>query len=282
MNAEEISRLNRAQDLAQDDRAKLNIEQQRYWQNFYARLNQEMEEAIRRSQDLAAGPSDNWPFDPWLDGDGGHVDWGSRPDALTHLDVELYWQELYGPLARPYEDVLARQGEELQRQVDHGLWDDRLASEQPASGSREWDGDMSWLDEWTQPPDFMPKYPDITPESQLNWQGLSAESMSSKERELYRSVLNADDVLAGRSINIEGRNMLTMDQWAKDNGISMKPGTPEAQRWQDVFDRGLFERTAAGNPVHFFAGGGWTAGEAAAAEAGAKLSGIKNIPFWPD
>lgn len=123
--------------------------------------------------------------------------------------------------------------------------------------------------------DFVPSWA-VTAESQAGWRRLTLSEFSPDEMRLVQSVLNAQEVIAGRSVNVKGRNMLVLDTWLDDNGIKW------SQRWQDVYNKALFERTSAGKPVNVMAGGGYTLGEVNAAEAGAQVSRIKNRPYWPD
>ena len=113
----------------------------------------------------------------------------------------------------------------------------------------------------------------VTAASQMGWQSIG--TLSAAEAKLVSAVTAAPQVLAGRSLNIAGRGMFTLDQYLIDNGIKW------TQRWQDVYNHALYMRTAGGQPVHVLAGGGYTAGEVVAAEAGAKKGGIANVPWWP-
>jgi hypothetical protein len=114
------------------------------------------------------------------------------------------------------------------------------------------------------------------PASQEGWKGIPVTKMTDDELKLVNDVMAAPDVVAGRSMNVKGRGMLVLDTWLDDNGIKW------SQRWQDVYNKALYLRTADGKPVKVLSGAGYTAGEANAAEAGAAASGIKNIPYWPD
>ena len=118
----------------------------------------------------------------------------------------------------------------------------------------------------------------VDPASQLGWKSTSVASLTDLELDLVRDVIKAPEVLAGRSINVRGRGMLVLDDWLKGRGVLW------TQRWQDVYNKSLYLRTASGSPVKVMAGAGYSAAEAAAAEEGAALSRIKNVnvPYWPD
>ena len=112
---------------------------------------------------------------------------------------------------------------------------------------------------------------------QDGWTRIDLSTLSSGERRLVDDVVNAPQVLVGRGINIEGQGYFTLDNWIvlKNNGVW-------DQRLQDVYNYALYLRTSGGTPVYVLAGRDYTAGEAAAAEAGAAKGGITNLPFWPD
>lgn len=121
---------------------------------------------------------------------------------------------------------------------------------------------------------------------QGNWRFVRLSESTIAELNLVDDVISADLVMAGRTaggkghlhaaIQESGKNALVLDNWLAARGLKW------SQRWQDVFNRALYERTANhSRPVHIMAGGPYTAGEVAAAEAGAGNSGITNIPFWP-
>ncbi len=129
-----------------------------------------------------------------------------------------------------------------------------------------------------------PPRPPVPP--QTGWRNVQLSHATPDELQLVDDVLNANDVLVGRTgangtgtayaaMNANGSTALVLDDWLKAKGL------PWSQRWQDVYNRALYERAAAGRPVQIMAGGPYTRGEAAAAEAGAKAGGITNIPFWP-
>ncbi len=111
--------------------------------------------------------------------------------------------------------------------------------------------------------------------SQYGWRRIPGTRLSSIESALVNDVVNAPRVLAGRSINIEGRGLFTLDNWMTIRNV------PWSQRLQDVYNYALLKRTSGGAPVNVLSGGGYSAGEAGAAEAGAAESGIRNIPYWP-
>lgn len=114
----------------------------------------------------------------------------------------------------------------------------------------------------------------ITLESQQGWKTLNPASLSEAELNLTKTVVNAENVVVGRSVNIKGMGTM-LDTWLSAKGIKW------SQRWQDVYNRALFERTSSGKPVNVLGGGGYTLGEVDATEAGAAKSGIHNQPFWP-
>jgi hypothetical protein len=121
---------------------------------------------------------------------------------------------------------------------------------------------------------FVPSWA-MDAKSQRAWLNLRLPGMTSHELSLVEDVMNAREVLAGRSINIRNQSMFTLDDWLTSRGIRW------SQRWQDVYNRALYLRTSTGRPVNVLAGGGYTAGEVEAAEAGARAGGIHNRPFWP-
>jgi hypothetical protein len=112
--------------------------------------------------------------------------------------------------------------------------------------------------------------------SQAGWRHINPATLTAAERALVKAVIDAPRVLVGRGINIEGRGFFTLDNWV---GLGKAKWT---QRLQDVYNYALYLRTRSGQPVHVLAGRKFTAGEAVAAEAGAAVSRIPNIPFWPD
>jgi hypothetical protein len=114
----------------------------------------------------------------------------------------------------------------------------------------------------------------VTEESQAAWASVKLSDLAPAESRLVSDVVNADQVILGRSINVKGRGLFVLDSWLEDQGIQW------SQRWQDVYNRALFARTSLGKPVNVIAGGGYTLGEVTAAETGARVSGIYNIPYW--
>jgi hypothetical protein len=115
----------------------------------------------------------------------------------------------------------------------------------------------------------------ITEGSQANWMRVRIDRLTPVESRLVNEVLNAPKVMIGRSVNIEGLGYYTLD-----NNILIK-GPKWTQRLQDVYNKALFIRTSSGLPVSVISGSGYTLGEVTAAEAGAALSGIRNVPAWP-
>jgi hypothetical protein len=116
----------------------------------------------------------------------------------------------------------------------------------------------------------------VTAESQAGWRGLRLGGASSQELALWEDVLKAQEIGLGRSVNVTGRGMFVLDPWLEARGIQW------TQRWQDVYNRALFDRLSiAGRPVNVMAGGGYTLGEVTAAEAGARSAGLLNRPYWP-
>jgi hypothetical protein len=112
--------------------------------------------------------------------------------------------------------------------------------------------------------------------SQDGWKNVDHQTFTPLETDLFNRVLTSDKVLAGRTTTIQGQGMFNLPQWLHENGLRW------SQRYQDVYNRGIYERTAAGVPVHVIGGGGFTQAEAQVAEMGAEASGINNIPFWPN
>lgn len=112
--------------------------------------------------------------------------------------------------------------------------------------------------------------------SQAGWRTTTVAGMSAEEVNLVRDVMGAPEVIVGRSSNVTGRGMLVLDEWLQARGIQW------TQRWQDVYNRALYLRTSSGVPVKVMAGAGYSAAEAAAAEEGAAVGKITNIPYWPD
>jgi len=123
--------------------------------------------------------------------------------------------------------------------------------------------------------------------AQTGWKNLG--KLSAKEQELIEQVVKSQTVVVGRTggnrtgtvyaaLSTEGKTATVLDEWLAANGFKW------SQRWQDVFNRALYERAKGGLPVSIISGGGFTAGEGAAAEAGAAAANprITNIPYWPD
>jgi hypothetical protein len=121
---------------------------------------------------------------------------------------------------------------------------------------------------------FVPSWA-VDPAAQEAWHGLRLGGLTPTEMDLVQDVLNAPDVLIGRSTNIRGQGGFVLDDWLA--AWNMKWG----QRWQDVYNRALYARTSIGIPARVLSGAGYTAGEVGAAEAGARAGGILNEPFWP-
>jgi hypothetical protein len=112
--------------------------------------------------------------------------------------------------------------------------------------------------------------------SQAGWRATAVAGMNAQEVNLISDVMGAPGVIVGRSSNVRARGMLVLDEWLESNGIQW------TQRWQDVYNKALYLRTSSGAPVNVMAGAGYSAVEAAAAEEGAAVGKIKNIPYWPD
>jgi hypothetical protein len=112
--------------------------------------------------------------------------------------------------------------------------------------------------------------------SQGGWESVRVADMTPAELDLVQDVMAAPEVIVGRSINVRGRGPLTLDEWLVSKNIQW------TQRWQDVYNHSLYLRTSTGSPVNVMPGAGYSAGEAAAAERGATVSGVSNVPYWPD
>jgi hypothetical protein len=124
-------------------------------------------------------------------------------------------------------------------------------------------------------PAFVPSWV-VELSTQLGWKSIKLAKMTDTELSLLIDVMEAPEVIVGRSVNVQGRGMLVLDDWLSSRTIAW------TQRWQDVYNKSLYMRTASGMPVDVMAGAGYSAAEAAAAEEGAALAGIKNRPYWPD
>ncbi len=111
---------------------------------------------------------------------------------------------------------------------------------------------------------------------QSSWKSINTSDLTPDEAKLFQAVQNAEEVLVGRGINIQQQGMFTFDDWINANGITWN------QRWQDVYNKAIYERAAAGKPTNVMSGRDYTLGEAEAVEAGAKQSGVVNKPYWPD
>jgi hypothetical protein len=121
---------------------------------------------------------------------------------------------------------------------------------------------------------------------QDGWKKVRRASASHEEVELWDEVVGAERVAIGRTkdgtghlyaaLRADGTDALVLDTWLWRRGIDW------TQRWQDVFNRAIYDRAALmRKPVHVMSGLDFTLGEVAAAEAGAEAGGITNIPFWP-
>ena len=105
----------------------------------------------------------------------------------------------------------------------------------------------------------------------------AGQGLSAVERTLVADVTNAPTVIAGRSVNVEAQGMFMLDDYLAVRNIAWTP------RIQEVYNHALFVRTSMGGSVSVMAGGGYTATEVMAAEAGATMAGSKitNAPYWP-
>ncbi|HEY5970692.1 MAG TPA: hypothetical protein VIT22_01760, partial [Pseudoxanthomonas sp.] len=107
------------------------------------------------------------------------------------------------------------------------------------------------------------------------WTSVARGPLNATERQLINYVTGAPRVLVGRSINTQGQGFAMLDDWMAINNVNW------STRVQQVYNHALYTRAAAGQPVHVISGGAFTAGEVGAAEAGAAVSGVRNIPWWP-
>jgi RHS repeat-associated protein len=122
--------------------------------------------------------------------------------------------------------------------------------------------------------------------SQSGWRTLRLARATETELALWDEVLHAEQVAVGRTaggaghlhaaLRADGSTAVILDNWLADRGIQW------TQRWQDVFNRALYDRASLLNqPISVMSGRAFTLGEVIAAEAGAASGGIFNIPFWP-
>lgn len=144
---------------------------------------------------------------------------------------------------------------------------------EPPGGSSS--GGDSWS-EFSQEPWPEPNDPwDPKPETQMKWAELKLGDASPMELKLWNDVMEADNVIIGRSLNVRPQGQFVLDNWLIDEGITWTQG------WQDVYNRALYDRLAIGRlPVNVMAGRGFTLGEVNAAEAGARSAGLVNRIFW--
>ena len=110
-------------------------------------------------------------------------------------------------------------------------------------------------------PGFTPSWA-VTSESQAGWRSVELTTASRLEQQLARDIINAERVVVGRSEKLQEQGFV-LDTWLKHQDIQW------SQRWQDVYNRALYQRTITGKPVNVLAGGGYTSGEVVAAEEGA-------------
>ena len=121
---------------------------------------------------------------------------------------------------------------------------------------------------------------------QTGWRTTRLSQASQQEQALWKDVLGAERVATGRTaggkghlypaLQVDRTPALVLDVWLETRNIAW------SQRWQDVFNRALHDRAAlVQRPVLVMSGGPYTLGEAAAAEAGARVGGIVNVPLWP-
>jgi hypothetical protein len=161
-----------------------------------------------------------------------------------------------------------------------------LARAPPESGIREWPSKQATVAQAKKAASaleaaarakggFVPSWA-VRLSTQLGWKAVPVAGMTATEVQLMTDVMEASEVIVGRSINVQGRGMLGLDDWLAARGIQW------TQRWQDVYNKSLFLRTFSGTPVNVMAGAGYSAAEAMAAEEGAALAGITNKPYWPD
>ncbi len=122
--------------------------------------------------------------------------------------------------------------------------------------------------------------------TQSGWRTLGLSRATQTELALWDEVLHAEQVAVGRTaggaghlhaaLQADGSTAVILDNWLTDRGIQW------TQRWQDVFNRALYDRAAlVSSPISVMSGRAFTLGEVFAAEAGAASGGIQNIPFWP-
>lgn len=127
--------------------------------------------------------------------------------------------------------------------------------------------------------------PPVPPQD--GWRTVRLGTATEEELALWDDVLHADRVAIGRTddgkghlhaaLRAGGTDALVLDTWLTQRGITW------TQRWQDVFNRAIYDRAALlRKPVSVMSGFDYTLGEVAAAEAGAQAGGITNIPFWAE
>ncbi len=122
--------------------------------------------------------------------------------------------------------------------------------------------------------------------SQTGWRSIRLGKASPLELELWDAVLQSERVAIGKTAHGTGHlhaalragtnEALVLDNWLIARDMLW------TQRWQNVFNRALFDRAALmRRPVQVMSGGHYLLGEVAAAEAGATSSRIRNVPYWP-
>lgn len=111
----------------------------------------------------------------------------------------------------------------------------------------------------------------VSGESQAGWKDIRLSDMKPEEMQLTEDVLKAPHVLLGRSSVSTGQGQFVLDNWLTIKDIAW------TQRWQLVYNKALFLRTSTGIPVNVMTGGGYTAGEAAAAASGVGKPEIFNF-----
>lgn len=145
----------------------------------------------------------------------------------------------------------------------------KQAGEEAGESAGEQADELDWEHNGGEAPSTVP--------DQNAWKSINLNELTLDEARLVQAVRDAEEVLIGRGINIQQQpGMFTFDDWINANGI------PWSQRWQDVYNKAIFERTAAGKPVNVLSGRDYTFAEATAAEEGARAAGITNKPYWPE